>query len=386
MGTRYRLFETIRQYGEERLADRGETAALQVRHAAFRVHFSAHAAVKSDGQSSSSGSTDQARTEEPSLPHWRMPSFRRRGSGNRVGGEPPRPKQGRGTKPRDTRSRCDAGTRHAGRIRTAGISLRAGDGRSQGTVNRRLAARRRAMPTGTGGGGKARFVSRSEDPDEKLQSPGPKLPGSGAYADAVSAYDRAAELADAEISRAGRDLPGLQGQSRAPRRTPPRKWSRRWRNLSRRATLRNARRHCDQSHSLAMTLADCDPNGPRLFPREHRTREHAKRRGGNGLPDGCAGLLPGWVIGQSREHLQLELWWVALGPATNGRWTQSWRALAGARSRSARSGRGVAWCGLRRLPAGDTVHSLPDTGERNPSVNYFSRPRARPAICHRCRR
>ena len=35
IGTRYRLLETIRQYGEERLADCGETEALQVRHAAF---------------------------------------------------------------------------------------------------------------------------------------------------------------------------------------------------------------------------------------------------------------------------------------------------------------------------------------------------------------
>ena len=32
IGTRYRLLETIRQYGEERLADCGETEALQLRH------------------------------------------------------------------------------------------------------------------------------------------------------------------------------------------------------------------------------------------------------------------------------------------------------------------------------------------------------------------
>ena len=49
MGTRYRLLETIRQYGEERLADCGETEALQVRHAAFYAQFSAHAAEKTYG-------------------------------------------------------------------------------------------------------------------------------------------------------------------------------------------------------------------------------------------------------------------------------------------------------------------------------------------------
>ena len=49
MGTRYRLLETIRQYGEERLADCCETEAFQVRHVAFYAQFSAHAAEKTYG-------------------------------------------------------------------------------------------------------------------------------------------------------------------------------------------------------------------------------------------------------------------------------------------------------------------------------------------------
>jgi predicted ATPase len=44
LGTRYRLLETIRQYGEERLADRGETDALFLRHARFYADLSARAA------------------------------------------------------------------------------------------------------------------------------------------------------------------------------------------------------------------------------------------------------------------------------------------------------------------------------------------------------
>jgi predicted ATPase len=35
LGTRYRLLETIRQYGEERLAEWGETETLRIQHARF---------------------------------------------------------------------------------------------------------------------------------------------------------------------------------------------------------------------------------------------------------------------------------------------------------------------------------------------------------------
>ena len=49
VGTRYRMLETIRQYGEERLADSGETAAVRVRHGTFYAQFSAHAAEMTYG-------------------------------------------------------------------------------------------------------------------------------------------------------------------------------------------------------------------------------------------------------------------------------------------------------------------------------------------------
>ena len=44
LGTRYRLLETIRQYGEERLAHWGETETLQLRHASFYADLLQHAA------------------------------------------------------------------------------------------------------------------------------------------------------------------------------------------------------------------------------------------------------------------------------------------------------------------------------------------------------
>ena len=43
LGTRYRLLETIRQYGEERLAGYGETEALLLRHGRFFTALSARA-------------------------------------------------------------------------------------------------------------------------------------------------------------------------------------------------------------------------------------------------------------------------------------------------------------------------------------------------------
>ncbi len=43
-GTRFRMLETIRQYGEERLADWGETDDLLIRHARFYADLSARAA------------------------------------------------------------------------------------------------------------------------------------------------------------------------------------------------------------------------------------------------------------------------------------------------------------------------------------------------------
>jgi predicted ATPase len=48
-GTRYRLLETIRQYGEERLADLGETDQLLATHARFYASLSARATEKAYG-------------------------------------------------------------------------------------------------------------------------------------------------------------------------------------------------------------------------------------------------------------------------------------------------------------------------------------------------
>ena len=49
LGTRYRLLETIRQYGEERLAAWGETEKLLTAHGRFYAALSARAAERSYG-------------------------------------------------------------------------------------------------------------------------------------------------------------------------------------------------------------------------------------------------------------------------------------------------------------------------------------------------
>ena len=49
LGTRYRLLETIRQYGEERLADWGETDAVLIWHARYYAALSARASESSYG-------------------------------------------------------------------------------------------------------------------------------------------------------------------------------------------------------------------------------------------------------------------------------------------------------------------------------------------------
>ena len=47
--TRYRLLETIRQYGEERLAERGETTELRRRHAAYYVELAGDLSARMQG-------------------------------------------------------------------------------------------------------------------------------------------------------------------------------------------------------------------------------------------------------------------------------------------------------------------------------------------------
>ena len=50
LGTRYRLLETIRQYGEQRLADCQETETMLTQHAHYYADLSAYSAEKSYGQ------------------------------------------------------------------------------------------------------------------------------------------------------------------------------------------------------------------------------------------------------------------------------------------------------------------------------------------------
>jgi predicted ATPase/class 3 adenylate cyclase len=68
--TRYRLLETIRQYGEERLADAGETDLLRRRHAEYYREFTAACRATCSGRIRSSGEHDSPVNTTTSSPRW----------------------------------------------------------------------------------------------------------------------------------------------------------------------------------------------------------------------------------------------------------------------------------------------------------------------------
>ncbi len=55
LDTRYRLLETIREYGEERLVEHGETDALRDRHARYYADYAWRCGDGLWGRSRSSG-------------------------------------------------------------------------------------------------------------------------------------------------------------------------------------------------------------------------------------------------------------------------------------------------------------------------------------------
>ena len=64
--TRYRLLETIREYGEERLAETGETDTLRLRHAEYYTEFARRRAESPlRARTSRVGSTAGSRTRQP---------------------------------------------------------------------------------------------------------------------------------------------------------------------------------------------------------------------------------------------------------------------------------------------------------------------------------
>jgi predicted ATPase len=89
---RYRLLETLRDYGSERLAERGETLELRRRHLAHYVSVAEEATrlwaspedVEGLACSASSGTTSVLRTAQPSTTgtsRWLRRSWRTRSTG-----------------------------------------------------------------------------------------------------------------------------------------------------------------------------------------------------------------------------------------------------------------------------------------------------------------
>ena len=148
LGTRYRLLETIRQYGEERLAEWGQTSNLLIRHGRFYADLSVRAAEHFYGPDQLLWAR-QINLEEDNIrsalanahPH------RQHSAGRTARSEPPSPPQhggdGQGVRGSGT-------TRHkdAERSRRTRISPRADGCGVANLVARRLRHHRRTQPAG----------------------------------------------------------------------------------------------------------------------------------------------------------------------------------------------------------------------------------------------
>ena len=350
LGTRYRMLETIRQYGEERLADSGETDAVLLRHAAFYAQFSARAAEKTYGPDQLVWARQiKLERDNFSLP-WRMPSIPATLQWPLSWWRAIPPIEGRGTNRRTTRRTDVRRTRHARSIRTAGISLRVwwwqhkaqsiGDWqRVDELCQQALEAEERL---GAFHGPRIEMETCSLQAQNSLAA--------GAYADAVSAYARAAELANgdgysglAAIFLAYKVSCALLGGAAAREMEPTVEES------ALGATLRDARGDC---HQPQLPGDDARRRRSRSGQSPSR-REHRTRHPGRGKSVGSPHRLPGRRAARGlgpdvalvARSMDLERWVTAPMDAAPCLALCA-RALAEDRPEV---GRCLAWCGLRHL-------------------------------------
>ena len=375
VGTRYRLLETIRQYGEERLADCGETAALQVRHAAFYAHFSAHAAEKTYGPDQLVWAR-QIRLERENFLAALANAVDSGDAAAAIELVASYPVQNRAEGP-------------TGEILVVDVTP---------VLGMPGASEQPGYPSAlVVAGYKAQSIGDWQRVDELCQQAleaaerlgsfhGPRIEmetcslqaqnflASGAYADAVSAYDRAAELADADR------YPGLAAIFLAYKvncallgGTPAEEMEQTVEKsvaLARRSGMPGA--IVISLNSLAMTLADRDPNRAKAVLRESiELASTPSEEVATGFLTAAlvATRLGDWTVALALAARTMVLWrWVQPLMAGAPSLGVCARALAVDRPEVAGVLRGAAYAAYRR---GSTGHSLPDTGQRNPSVNYL---------------
>jgi tetratricopeptide (TPR) repeat protein len=375
MGTRYRLLETIRQYGEERLADCCETEAFQVRHVAFYAQFCAHAAEKTYG---------------PDQLVWTR-----------------RIKLERDNFLAALAKAVDSGDASAAIELVASYPMQY---RAEGTTGEIVvidvtpalampgAPEQPAYPSAlVMAAYKAQSIGDWQRVNELCQQAleaeervgafhGPRIEmetcslqaqnflATGAYADAISAYARAAELAEADgylgmaaIFLAYKVSCALLGGTAAEEMEPTVEESV---ALARRSGMPSAM--VISLNSMAMTLAERDPNRAKTVLRE--CVELASTPGqevatGFLMAALVATRLGDWKVALALAARNMQLWrgvqaFMAAAPSL----AVCARALAEDQPEVAGVLRGAAYAAYRR---GSTGQSMPDTSGGNNSVNYL---------------
>jgi predicted ATPase/class 3 adenylate cyclase len=383
IGTRYRLLETIRQYGEERLADCHGTEELQVRHAAYYARFSAYAAEKTYGP-------DQlvwARQIQLERDNFVSALANAVDSGNAsaaVALVASYPVQSRAESPTGELLVVDVtpvlampGASEQPQYPSALVvaAYRAqsiGDWRRVDELCRQALEAEERLGSAHG--------QRIEMETCSLQAQ--NFLARGAYADAVSAYARAAQLADADgypgvaaIYLAYKVSCALLGGVPVDEMESTVEESV---ALARRSGMPGA--IVISLNSMAMTLAERDPNQAKAVLRDRakavlRESVVLASTPGSEVATGflmaalVATRLGEWKVALALSARTMVLWrWVQTVMAAGPSLGVCARALAEDRPEVAGVLRGAAYAAYRR---GSTGQSAPDTARNDPSGNYL---------------
>jgi predicted ATPase/class 3 adenylate cyclase len=375
IGTRYRLLETIRQYGEERLADCHESEELQVRHAAYYAHFSAEAAEKTYGPDSFVWAR-QVRLERDNFLAALANAIDSGDASAAVALVASYPVQ----------SRAESPTGELLVIDVAPVLAMPGASEQPGYPSALVVAAYRAQSIGDWQQ-VDELCREALEAEERLGGHrGPRIEieacslraqkalAHGAYADAVSAYARAAELAEADryfgmaacflaykVSCAllggttAREMEVTVEESVA---------------LARRSEMPGAM--VISLNSMAMTLAERDPNRARAVLRESIVIASTP---GQEVATGflmaalVATRLGDWQVALALSGRTMVLWrWVQTVMAAGPSLSICARALADDRPEVAAVLRGAAYAAFRRGSAGQPPL---EEGRGDSGVNYL---------------
>jgi predicted ATPase len=383
IGTRYRLLETIRQYGEQRLADYRETEVLKVRHAAFYAQFSTHAAEMTYGPDQLVWARQIQLERDNFLTALAnaVDSGDARAAVELVASYP-------------VQSRAEGPTGELLVIDVAPILAMPGASEQPGYPSALVVAAYRAQSIGDWQrvDELCRQALEAEKRLGSFRGPGIEMEtcslqaqnclARGAYADAVSAYARAAELAEADgysgmaaIFLAYKVSCALLGGTAAREMESTVEESV---ALARRSGMPGA--IVISLNSMAMTLAERDPNRAKAVLRDRakavlRESVVLASTPGQEVATGflmaalVATRLGDWKVALALSARTMVLWrWVQTLMAAGPSLGVCARALAEDQPEVAGLLRGAAYAAYRR---GSTGQSSPDTARHNPSVNYL---------------